>query len=216
MTTLQKRSQHDMDIQQERSRLARDIHDGAAQYMLYALYGIHRSIYLLEALSEHPEYQSLLHEEMQHVAHSVETGLNELRQQITSLMPLQLQGRDLPTALCDLFADFMLNLPTLTINADLQGIQTVPRPLAGIVFRLLQESLHNVYKHAHASIAEVRCSVHDGVLLIEVSDNGKGIDESVAQRDLRSLRGRVQEVGGQLEVESKAGRGTTIRIRIPL
>lgn len=216
MTTLHKRSHQNMDMQQERSRLARDIHDGAAQYLIHALYIINHARQLLEALPEHPEYRPMLYEDMHHVAHSVEMSLSELRQQISSLMPSQLQGRDLSTALRDLLTDFMLNMPGLTINADLQNMQAVPRPLAGTVFRLLQEALHNVYKHAHASIVEVRGSIHAGILLLEVSDNGVGLDETALHLGLRSLRERVQEVGGELEVESRAGRGTTVRIRIPL
>lgn len=216
MTTLHKRSHQNMDMQQERSRLARDIHDGAAQYLIHALYIINHARQLLEALPEHPEYRPMLYEDMHHVAHSVEMSLSELRQQISSLMPSQLQGRDLSTALRDLLTDFMLNMPGLTINADLQNMQAVPRPLAGTVFRLLQEALHNVYKHAHASIVEVRGSIHAGILLLEVSDNGVGLDETALHLGLRSLRERVQEVGGELEVQSRAGRGTTVRIRIPL
>jgi signal transduction histidine kinase len=215
-TAQRKHVSHSTEIQQERSRLARDIHDGAAQYLIYVQQMLSHALQLLEELPQHPEYRLMIYADLGRAAHSVEMALAELRQYIIALTPPQLQGHDLPTAIRDLLADFMLNSPGLTIAADLQDMQAVPRPLAPTVFRLIQEALHNIYKHAQASTVALRSSVHAGVLLLEIGDNGKGLTSDAIQNGLRSLRERAQDVGGTLEVESRPERGTTVRIRIPL
>lgn len=88
------------------------------------------------------------------------------------------------------------------------------------VFRIFQEILTNVSRHAHASRVEVRMTGQGGDLLLKVSDNGRGIDEGkVAEATsigLLGMRERAMIFGGQVDVAGSAGRGTTVAVRIPL
>jgi signal transduction histidine kinase len=86
------------------------------------------------------------------------------------------------------------------------------------LYRLGQEALANVVKHARASNATVRIAVKDDTVLVEVSDDGRGFDPAAVGREhfgLRSMRGRVADLGARLEVTSKLGRGTVLRVEVP-
>jgi signal transduction histidine kinase len=86
------------------------------------------------------------------------------------------------------------------------------------LYRLGQEALANVVKHARASRATVRIAVKDDIVLIEVNDDGRGFDPAAVGREhfgLRSMRGRVADLGGRLEVTSALGRGTDLRVQVP-
>ncbi len=81
-----------------------------------------------------------------------------------------------------------------------------------------QEALANVVKHARASSAAVRIEATDGIVSFEVRDDGRGFDPAAVRAGsfgLRSMRGRVADLGGRLEVTSAAGRGTVVRAEIP-
>src|SRR5260370_22308753 len=100
----------------------------------------------------------------------------------------------------------------------------VPSSLEDPVFRLIQEALNNVRKHAHASQVIIRIRVLSGLLTVQVSDNGTGFlpeqDYKSAQPGqhvgLRLMRERIERVGGFLELHSKPGEGTTLKARFPL
>jgi signal transduction histidine kinase len=86
------------------------------------------------------------------------------------------------------------------------------------LYRLGQEALANVVKHARASSATIRIAAKDDTVLMEVSDDGRGFDPAAVGRDhfgLRSMRGRVADLGGRLEVSSAPGRGTVLRVEVP-
>jgi len=87
------------------------------------------------------------------------------------------------------------------------------------LFRVLQEALTNVMRHAHAHTVEVRLSVEQGCLCLRVSDDGQGFGENAGQGKsfgLVGMRERVQMLGGQLIIDSQPGEGTTITARVPL
>jgi signal transduction histidine kinase len=75
-----------------------------------------------------------------------------------------------------------------------------------------------VVKHARANSATVRIAASDGTVLVEVNDDGHGFDPAAVGRDhfgLRSMRGRVADLGGRLEVTSALGRGTILHVEVP-
>ena len=86
------------------------------------------------------------------------------------------------------------------------------------LYRLGQEALANVVKHARADTATVRIAGTGNTVSIEVSDDGHGFDPAAVGPDhfgLRSMRGRVADLGGRLEVTSTPGRGTVLRVVVP-
>jgi hypothetical protein len=95
-----------------------------------------------------------------------------------------------------------------------------PLPVKITLFRLLQESLANGYRHGSAAGQRVQMAKHDSQLLVEVADSGKGFDPSTAADEghlgLTGMRERVEILGGTFGIDSAAGRGTVIRAMLPL
>jgi signal transduction histidine kinase len=86
------------------------------------------------------------------------------------------------------------------------------------LYRLGQEALANVVRHARASRATVRIAATDETVSMEVSDDGRGFDPAAVGPEhfgLRSMRGRVADLGGRLQVTSRRGRGTVLRVEVP-
>jgi signal transduction histidine kinase len=86
------------------------------------------------------------------------------------------------------------------------------------LYRIAQEALHNVVKHARASKADLKLECEAGDIVLEISDDGAGFDSSEdfsGHLGLKSMRERVARLGGRLRIESAPGRGTRIRALIP-
>jgi signal transduction histidine kinase len=86
------------------------------------------------------------------------------------------------------------------------------------VYRLAQEALNNVLKHAHATRVSVRLAADGAGTLLEIADNGVGFEPSADGADgygLPGMRERAERLGGTLEVESAPGKGTRVRVTIP-
>jgi signal transduction histidine kinase len=101
----------------------------------------------------------------------------------------------------------------------LQDDIAIDRPRATALFRILQETLTNVARHAHATLVNVRLARENGSLILDVRDNGKGIseEERSAGRSLGILgmRERVLVLGGELAIRGAPGKGTAVTVRIP-
>jgi signal transduction histidine kinase len=89
------------------------------------------------------------------------------------------------------------------------------------VYRVAQEALHNALRHGAPSLVQVTLSGRCGALVLEVSDDGRGFDAAAVQTmasrrlGLTSMRARAQAVGGRLTVDSRPGRGSTVRLEVP-
>jgi signal transduction histidine kinase len=88
------------------------------------------------------------------------------------------------------------------------------------VYRLVQESLTNIARHAHATKASVSIAEAEGCLVVRIADNGRGFEASPGQPartlGLVGMRERARALSGQLQIDSAPGRGTTVTITIPL
>jgi signal transduction histidine kinase len=85
------------------------------------------------------------------------------------------------------------------------------------LYRIAQEALHNIVKHARASVVELRLTGLADEIILEVRDNGKGFDPSApfpGHLGLRSMRERATKMGGTLTIESLPGQGTCVGVRI--
>ena len=95
----------------------------------------------------------------------------------------------------------------------------LPPQLAWEIYRIAIESLNNSLKHASATQVAVRLQALDGEVLLEVQDNGSGFDVDGAERGgfgISSMRQRAAGMGGRLEIETKPGQGTRVRLYAPL
>ncbi len=222
--TTQIEAEQKATIEQERSRIARDIHDGPAQQIAH---GIHKLEFIQRLLEKQSDPPQLVLSEIDRVRKLLEESLNDLRYGIMSPIPTQLQEQGLAVALRTLLEYYALNEPQLQISYSIDHLHRIPSSLEVPIFRLIQEALNNVRKHARASQVTIRIRSYIGLLQIEVSDNGRGFQvedilrgansaQSVSHFGLRGMRERVQQAGGTLEVQSKPGAGTTIKARFPL
>src|SRR5207249_3675417 len=113
----------------------------------------------------------------------------------------------------------------IEVNVAVIGLKgRLPRPIEVAVFRIVQEALNNIAKHAHAAHAQVNLEQESGDLLVTVEDDGSGfnVDELADRTDkgkalgIASIRQRAEMLGGQIILESLVGRGTKVSAAIPI
>jgi signal transduction histidine kinase len=145
-------------------------------------------------------------------------ALAEMRALILELRPGALAEEGLVAALAKLAAALSAR-EGLVIEVDgPDGHLPLGPEVEEQLYRLGQEALANVVKHARASSATVRIAAAGGTVSVEVSDDGRGFDPATVGPEhfgLRSMRGRVADLGGRLEVTSAPGGGTVLRVQVP-
>ena len=208
-------------IDQERSRIAREIHDSAAQDIAHVLHILE----LVQRIFERQPQAAL--RELRRARERLVESLNDLRSSISSLLPAQLEKSSFDDALRGLLDEFSKSEPAIALHYEVARLKHWPPSLEVPLYRVLQEALHNVRKHAHATYAAVHIQTLPSMLIVQVSDNGTGFDVEEAHRDaaqngssvhfgLRTMQERVEQAGGTLEIVSKPGAGTTLKARFPL
>ncbi|MEO6798467.1 MAG: histidine kinase [Rhodanobacter sp.] len=197
----------------ERNRIARDIHDTLAQ-------GFTGIIIQLEA-AEDASRRGLGLAAEQHVATArnlARDSLSEARRSVQALRPQSLERGGITDALRALFGK---STAGVSLNSDFRVLgepRVLPADLEENLFRIAQECLTNVLRHANASSinATIRFSEED--VWLQFADDGQGFDPAARSEGygLLGMRERVVAMGGQLEVQSSRGRGTTVSIGLPL
>lgn len=214
-------------IDEERTRIARDIHDGAAQNIVHAIHKLEFIQRVLEKPSENVGATlTVALREISQASDILKESWHDLQHDISSLIPLQLEEQGFDAALQNLLHEHMRDEPALKIDYEKDDFPGLPLSLEVPIFRFIQEALNNVRKHAHASRVVIRIRLLAGLLLVEVNDNGEGFDVKevlstgrsgpLHRLGLRAMRDRVQEAGGHWEISSKSGEGTTVRARFLL
>jgi signal transduction histidine kinase len=210
-------------IARERSRIARDLHDGVAQQLALALLQ-------LEYLQRLLENEATLHQpalaHIPKIAALIQNSLLELRHAIFSSVPLPLVQRDFTLALQDLLASYRNEGWQINYSCDEQ--LRIPRSLEAPIYRFLREALTNIRKHACASHVTIRVGISSDTLIITVSDDGCGfLSRSTELTDdhplvneqhlgLRLMREQIEHLGGQWQLWSQPGQGSTVQIYLPL
>ena len=197
---------------QERQRLARELHDSVSQ-ALYAIgLGAHTA---REALESDPE-QAMA--SIDYVLALAEAGLAEMRALIFELRPESLEMEGLVAALTKQVAVLRTRYK-LTVEADLGEEPNLSMEMKHMLYRVAQEALHNIVKHARASMVVLRLAGETNEIILEVRDNGRGFNPAApfpGHLGLRSMHERVTKVGGTLAIESVPGQGTCLGVRIPV
>ena len=197
-------------VVEERRRLAGEIHDTLAQ----GLTGVIAQLEAAEHTRRRPEEWSRHLSQARSLARS---SLTEARRSVRALRPEQLDDAGLPEALGTLVRTWSERTAT---PADVTGTGTPVRlapDVESAVFRVAQEALTNVAKHAHATRARVTLTYLDDALLLDVADDGVGFDPREASDGygLVGMRERLRRVDGVLTVESARG-GTTVNATVHL
>lgn len=201
--------------EEERRRLAREIHDGPAQALANIVL---RAEYCEQLMIHDPEQ---LRPELKKLKDLVRGTLKDIRKIIFDLRPMSLDDLGLAGGVRRLLEDFQErhNLP---VNFLLFGSERrYSRPLELAVFRIIQEALNNVQKHAEASEATVKLELHPERVYAVIQDDGKGFDsEAVVDKrehyGLTNMRERAQVLKGEVQVNSTTGKGTEINVVIPV
>ncbi len=198
----------------ERTRLAQEIHDGPAQSITNAFFQVD----YVERLVDRDV--RLAHTELRYLREILRRELAEIRSFISQLRPPALQELGFDGAIMDTISTFS-TLITAPIHADLAARgDALGETEQTVVLRILQEALQNVRKHAVAHVVDVATREGPEGWTLEVRDDGRGFDiDAVAARGRRNfglqfMRERVELVGGRLDIRSRPGAGTVVRLAI--
>lgn len=209
--------EHLFDIQErERTRLAGDLHDEVGQHLTAVIVGL-KTVESSSSLPDAVAHAARLRE-------AAARGLDEVRRLVRGLRPGVLVDLGLPAAVERLCEDFETNHGVkVTLALDLAEDRQSEVVLETAIYRMLQETLTNIARHARASAADVTLSWDRRLATLQIADNGCGFvahntDEPrspLQSYGLNSIRERARILGGQVAVRSGAGMGTTVTIKIP-
>ena len=197
---------------QERQRLARELPDSVSQ----ALYGIALGARTAGTLLDRDTARA--GEPLDYVLSLAEAGLAEMRALILELRPESLASEGLVGALTRQAAALRAR-HKLDVVERLGEEPDVPLPTKEALYRVAQEALHNVVKHARATVVSLALSVDAGQVELLVGDDGAGFDPDGSfpgHLGLQSMRERVAQLGGGLTISSEPGAGTTVRAVVPV
>lgn len=206
--------------EEERQRVARDIHDGPAQSMSNVVLRAE----ICEKLADVDIEKSKL--EMQQLKRIVRECLQDVRKIIYNLRPMSLDDLGLVPTLQRYVMTFKEETG-LDVSFKTRGVNDDLKPAISLtVFRIVQESLNNIRKHAHASNAAVSLEfLEDRKLILHIYDDGKGfkVDELKNRKPdidggfgIFSMRERIDLLDGEFLINSEPGKGTRLNIMIPL
>ena len=186
-----------------RRRVVRDLHDGAQQRLVHTIITLKLAQRAFREADGQAE--SLLGEALE----QAEQGNRELRELAHGILPAVLTQGGLRAGV-----DAVVGRLTLPVRADVAAGR-LPAEIEASAYFIVAEALTNVVKHADARSAEVTASLADGMLRIEVRDDGAGGADPDGH-GLVGMRDRVTTLGGRLEIESPAGGGTLVSATLPL
>jgi PAS domain S-box-containing protein len=200
---------------EERQRLARDLHDSVSQ----ALYGINLGAQSAkEALrTENPEKLQRLEHSLDYLIHMAETATAEMKSLIFELRPESLESEGLVMALQKHLRALELR-HRFQLHLNLKVEPEVSLKVKEMLYRITQEAMNNIIKHAQANQVWIKLETRADTLVLEISDDGIGFDTSqeyVGHLGLHSMRERAESVGAQWNIFSQVKQGTTVRVLIP-
>ncbi|MFB6286940.1 MAG: sensor histidine kinase [Candidatus Bipolaricaulia bacterium] len=208
------RERRERAVGDERARIAREIHEGVAQNLYFL--GLQLDV-AKKLAHDHPER---VEAELVELRSLLSESIADLRRLIWALRPIELEELGPIEAIRRLSAD-LENKVDLDVEVSVQGPERRFDPeLEGTLYRLVQESLNNVAKHADAEHAWVTFVLNDGQVEASIGDDGRGFDADAAIHNgdglgLRHLRERVENLGGSFTVDSSE-EGTRVTAALPL
>jgi PAS domain S-box-containing protein len=201
-------------VMEERSRLARELHDSVTQslYSLTLLAGGGQRLARAGKLGNVEKYLADLGEIAQQ-------ALKEMRLLVYQLRPAILEQEGLVGALQQRL-DAVERRSSIETRLLVDESLELPVLVEEGLYRIVQEALNNTLKHASASYVTVRIHAHPGQVDLEVTDDGKGFNHErmnyTGGLGLVSMKERAEKLGGSLAILSKPGEGTTVKVRVKL
>jgi signal transduction histidine kinase len=199
----------------ERKRIARELHDETSQTLAALGMGLDTAI----ATSASADGRQRLGE-LRRLVDRINTELHRL---IVNLRPSVLDDLGLAAAI-EWFAERHLAAAGIAVRCELSNLDVrLPSETETAVFRAVQEAITNIARHAHAESVLIQVAAQDGLLTIEIEDDGAGFDPARAAGGPGSMRGvgllgmreRIGILGGTLQIDSEPGGGTRILMQVP-
>jgi signal transduction histidine kinase len=201
-------------VLEERERIGMDLHDGIIQ----SIYAVGLALdYAQIALDEDPKLAKI---KIEQAVEGLNNTIRDIRTYILDLRPRQFRGEDLMTGLQQLVDEFTANSRAgATLIGPKNGLVGLPTSHATALFHICQEALANVAKHSRAQQVTIHLWSTDERMLLEVSDNGRGFDlrkmSVTLGHGLSNMHARAHKAGGDVEITSEPGDGTTVLAWVP-
>ena len=194
---------------QERSRLARELHDSATQTIFSMNLTVETAHMLL------PREPGRVAEQLDRLQELTQRAVGEIQVLVNQLRPRTVSAEGLPAALQRLVAEREAR-DGLRIRLEMAGEKELPEPVVAGLCRIVQEALNNVVKHARTREVAVRLNLAGAKACLEVEDHGVGFDPGAVARKsghlgLWGMAERARELGWDLTYDARPGRGTRIR-----
>lgn len=198
-----------MTQEQERERIGESVHNGLAQL----LYGVQTRLQLLKVNTPDDEKQ------LKTILNIVSDAINDTRRIAFELVPAVLKDYGIEVALNELIRKIVKGSPLVSL--ELSGVTDLPEKLEFAIYRIVQELLNNIIKHAGATEASIVIKQHKEAISLIVSDNGHGFQEALPRRigngmGLKNIRNRVKLLEGRFTLNSSPGAGSRITITLPI
>lgn len=202
-------------VMEERERIGMDLHDGIIQ----SIYAVGLALeYGRMSLDEDAD---MTREKITQSIEGLNSTIRDIRSYILDLRPRQFKGEDLMEGLRRLLDEYRSNTlsEAILVGPD-DGVINLPPAHANTLFHICQEALANVAKHAHARHTSIQLWKAPERILLEISDDGQGFDLSKMSvtlgHGLSNMHTRARKVGGDVEITSEPGIGTTVLAWVPV
>jgi signal transduction histidine kinase len=202
----------------ERMRIARELHDETSQSLTALKVGLDT----VQIALTHDIQEAYAHLRSCHTI--ADTLLKNIRRLTGDLRPTLLDDLGLVPAIA-WYGEQRLKPLGITLHMDTKGLKgRLPSSVETALFRIVQESMTNIVRHAQASVVNVQLTRQEGWVLLQVADNGRGFETQMLQSPgpqgqglgLRGMQERAEILGGEFQLETAPGKGTVIKVRVPL
>jgi signal transduction histidine kinase len=204
----------ELAAESERIRIAREIHDGIAQMVYMLSLSLETAV---DRVGSNPEEQR---QRLKDLTALAKNALWEVRQYIFDLRPLLSGDEGLTGAVQGQVKEFQA-VSELPVELEISGeVARLPVETSAALYRIVQEGLGNIFRHAHASKVRLAMEFTDHRLTLAIEDDGIGIAEGEPGArtgyGMGNLRDRVDDLGGTVEMVTSPGKGTRIEVRVPI
>jgi two-component system sensor histidine kinase UhpB len=191
----------------ERRRIARELHDQVGQ----TLTGV-----MLQVEGIAASIPDVRREQIDELRETARRGIEDVRRIATRLRPEALEDLGLQSALSALATRFV-DRADLRVERRLEQIPSLREEEELVIYRVAQEALTNVARHANARRVELSLERRDDQVVLTVSDDGRGLspDALSSSHGIRGMRERAMLIGGHISIRGAPGRGTEVRLSIP-
>ncbi|MGH2593619.1 MAG: sensor histidine kinase [Anaerolineae bacterium] len=202
-------------VARERNRLARDLHDTLA----HSLAGLVVQLEAIDTLTREGAVPDQARSEIKKARRAAQAGLEDARRAIRDLRVNPVEDLGLTRTLEQAANDFGERTGVSVGLRMSEPKAAIANDIAAAIWRIAQEALNNVERHAGARRVEMTLAQANGCLVLSVADDGRGFDQAQIDEErfgLMGMRERAELIGGNLTIESQAGRGTSVRLVLSL